>query len=105
MGMFWAMSIPGLLTALFAFAVVEKVVRRVRRGRSGAPVLSGAGFDQVTMLFYATKQLELDQRQADLMTRDEEEDGAPPRGPIDLDTGVVLLKPSPAAQPPRPSAG
>jgi hypothetical protein len=103
--MLWAMSIPGLVTVLFALAVGEKVLLRLRRRRGETPAISGAGFDQVTMLFYATKQLELDERQTKSMLREEDEDGAPPRGPIDLDTGVVLLRPSPAGPSPRSSAG
>lgn len=103
--MVWAMSIPGLVTLLFALAVGERVLLRLRRRKGEAPVLSGAGFDQVTMLFYATKQLELDERQTRSMLREEDEDGAPPRGPIDLDTGVVVLRPSPVGPSPSSPAG
>jgi len=105
MGTLWAMSLPGLVTVLFLLAVGERILLRVRRRRGRAPVLSGAAFDQVTTLFYATKQLELDERQAKTMMREDEEDGAPPRGPIDLDTGVVVLRPSPVGPLPSPSAG
>lgn len=103
MGVFFALSIPGLACLLFLLAVGEHLVRWARRRRGGAPVLSGAAFDQVTLLFYATKQAELDQRRTEALLRDEEGDAAPPRGPVDLDGGVVRL--SPAAPRPRPPAG
>jgi hypothetical protein len=57
----------------------------------------------MTLLFYATKQAELDQRQTESMLRDEEAEAAPPRGPVDLDGGVVRL--SPTARQPHPPAG
>ncbi|MCS7484547.1 DUF6191 domain-containing protein [Umezawaea endophytica] len=103
MGTLFALSLPGLVCLLFLLAVGERLVRRVRRRRGGAPVLSGAAFDQVTLLFYATKQAELDQRRTESMLRDEEDGAAPPRGPVDLDRGVVRL--SPAAPRRRPPAG
>ncbi|WP_257901274.1 DUF6191 domain-containing protein [Saccharothrix obliqua] len=95
--MIFAMSIPGLAVLLFALAAGERVWRWVRR-RRGHPVVAQAGMDQFTTLFYGGKQLELDQRQTESMMRDEEEDGAPPRGPIDLDSGAVRLTPR-AARP------
>jgi hypothetical protein len=103
MGMLFAMSIPGLACLLILLAAGERVVQYVRRRQGEPPKLGAAGFDQITTLFYATKQLELDQRQTELMTRDEEDDGAPPRGPIDLDLGVVRL--SPTTPQPSPPAG
>jgi len=100
-GMLFALSIPGLACLLFLLAVGERAIRWFRRRRGEAPVLSGAAFDQVTLLFYATKQAELDQRQTDSMLRDEEAEAAPPRGAIDLDGGVVRLSPTaPRRRPP-----
>jgi hypothetical protein len=101
--MLFAMSIPGLACLLLLLAAGERAVRFVRRRKGAPPKLAGTGFDQLTTLFYASKQLELDQRQTELMTRDEDDEGAPPRGPIDLDMGVVRL--SPTAPPPSPRAG
>lgn len=103
MGFLFAMSIPGLAVLLIVLAAGERVVQAIRRRKGEPPKLGATGFDQLTTLFYAGKQLELDQRQTELMTRDEEDDGAPPRGPIDLDLGVVRL--SPTAPPPGPRAG
>jgi hypothetical protein len=100
--MLFALSIPGLACALFLLAVGERLLRWARRRRGGAPELSGPAFDQVTLLFYATKQAELDQRQTESMLRDEEAEAAPPRGPVDLDGGVVRLSPT-APRPHRPA--
>ncbi len=94
MGMIFAMSIPGLAVLLFGLAAGERVWQWARR-KKGHTVVTQAGMDQFTTLFYGGKQLELDQRQTELMLRDEEEDGAPPRGPIDLDSGSVRLTPRP----------
>jgi len=100
-GMLFALSIPGLACLLFLLAVGERALRWVRRRRGEPPVLSGAAFDQMTLLFYATKQAELDQRQTESMLRDEEAEAAPPRGPIDLDHGVVRLSATPPGEPVR----
>ncbi|GAA3462985.1 hypothetical protein GCM10018963_49980 [Saccharothrix longispora] len=94
-GMMFAMSIPGLAVLLVVLAAVERAVRWARR-RKGHPVAVAAGVDQFTTLFAGGKQVELDQRQTELMLRDDEEDGAPPRGPIDLASGSVRLTPRPA---------
>ena len=104
MGMLFALSIPGLVCLLFLLAVGERAITWARRRHGEPPVLSGAAFDQVTLLFYATKQAELDQRRTDAMLRDEEAEAAPPRGgPIALDGGVVRLAPT-APPPRRPTA-
>ncbi|WP_433273214.1 DUF6191 domain-containing protein [Actinosynnema sp. CS-041913] len=89
------MSIPGLAVLLFGLAAGERVWRWVRR-RKGHSVVTQAGMDEFTMILYGSKMLELDQRRTELMMRDEEEDGAPPRGAIDLDSGSVRLSPRPA---------
>jgi hypothetical protein len=102
-GMLFAISIPGLAVLLILLAAGERAVQFVRRRRGAPPKLGATGFDQLTTLFYAGKHHELDQRQTELMNRDEDDEGAPPRGPIDLDLGVVRL--SPTAPPPSPRAG
>jgi Family of unknown function (DUF6191) len=91
-GMIFAMSIPGLAVLLVALAAGERLWRWVRR-RQGHPVVAQAGVDQFATLFQGGKQVELDQRQTELMLRDDDEDGAPPRGPVDLDSGTVRLTP------------
>ncbi|GLZ32863.1 hypothetical protein Lesp02_50510 [Lentzea sp. NBRC 105346] len=87
MGWLWAVSLPGLVCLLVVLAFVELVVRR----RRGAPV-SAVGFEQLGAAFEAGKADELEHRKAELMLRDDAEEGAPPRGPIDLDGGVARIK-------------
>ncbi|WP_246019401.1 DUF6191 domain-containing protein [Saccharothrix australiensis] len=91
----FAMSIPGLAVLLFGLAAGERVWRWARR-RKGHAVVSQAGLDEFTLILYGTKMAELDQRRTELMLRDEEADGGPPRGPVDLDSGTVRLSPRPA---------
>lgn len=93
--MIFAMSIPGLAVLLVGLATGERLWRLVRR-RRGHPVVSRAAFDEFTQVMHGSKRIELDERQTELMRRDDEEDGAPGRGPIDLDSGAVRLTPRPA---------
>jgi hypothetical protein len=86
MGFLWAMSLPGLVVALFVLAAIERFTGRLpwRRRR---PPASAVGLDEMTALFYATKHHELQQRHTELMLRDDAEDGAggPPRLRFELD--------------------
>ncbi|KAA2266506.1 hypothetical protein F0L68_01830 [Solihabitans fulvus] len=102
MGMLFALSLPGLVCLLVLLAALERfglwAGRRSwlpwRRGRpadTGGTPLSAIGFEEMAGLFYASKHDELAQRRTELMLRDEENDGAPPRGGIDLDGGTVFL--------------
>lgn len=98
MAIFWAMSLPGLVCALVALAAVDQLALRARRagrlpwrgaGREGQ--VSATGFEQLHAQFAAGKQHELKQRGTTLMLRDEEGDGAPPRGGVDLQRGTAVL--------------
>jgi hypothetical protein len=88
-------SIPGSVLGLVGLWVFE-LVRRRRRGGSGTPV-SAAYVDEFTAAFYGTKRIELDHRESVSMMREEREQGAPPRMGVDLDAGVVVVRPD--AQP------
>ncbi|WP_441251145.1 DUF6191 domain-containing protein [Kitasatospora sp. McL0602] len=99
MALFWAMSLPGLVCALVALAVVDQLVLRAGRarwvpwrgtGREGQ--LSATGFEQLQAQFAPGKQHELDERQTTLMLRDEEGDGAPPRTVVDLAGGRATVR-------------
>ncbi|MEV8095761.1 DUF6191 domain-containing protein [Kitasatospora sp. NPDC085879] len=92
------MSLPGLVCGLVALAVLDQVALRARRagrlpwrgaGREGQ--VSATGFEQLHAQFAAGKQHELKQRATTLMLRDEEGDGAPPRGGVDLGRGTAVL--------------
>lgn len=95
MGMMFAMSIPGLALLLLALASGEQLWKWVRR-RKGHPVVAATAFDEFTTVFQGGKHIELQQRQVTLMLGEDEESGAPPRGPVDLDSGTVRLIPKAA---------
>ncbi|WP_324606792.1 DUF6191 domain-containing protein [Kitasatospora phosalacinea] len=99
MGLFWAMSLPGLVCVLVVLAFVDQVALRASRsrwvpwrgtGREGQ--VSATGFEQLHAQFAAGKQAELEQRRTTLMLRDEEGDAAPPRSTVDLDGGVAVIR-------------
>ena len=93
--MLFALTLPGLVTLLIALAALERFGLWV--GRSWLPwrrdraTVSAAGFDELSATLYAGKRVELDQRHTELMLRDNQRDGAPPRGGIDLDRGTAVL--------------
>ncbi|WP_234443580.1 DUF6191 domain-containing protein [Streptomyces sp. NRRL B-24484] len=98
MAIFWAMSLPGPVCALVALAAVDQLALRARRaarlpwrgaGREGQ--VSATGFEQLHAQFAAGRQHELKQCATTLMLRDEEGDGAPPRGGVDLQRGTAVL--------------
>jgi len=55
--------------------------------------LSSTYLDEVTAFLYGTKRTELDHRDSVEMTLEEEAQGAPPLGTVDLDRGVVVVRP------------
>jgi hypothetical protein len=89
--MMWGVSLPALCVLLIALAILERVWRRVRRERKTGDV-SGVAFDEFTSFLYGTKRVELDQRASQSLMREEEDDGAPPSR-VDLDRGIVVMKP------------
>jgi len=86
-----AFSIPGGVLLLVAVGAYELLPRK-RRRRPGAP-LSATYVNEFTAMFYGTKRLELDQRDSWSMMREEDAHGAPPRLGVDLDRGIVMLRP------------
>ena len=65
------------------------------------PVLSAAGADVFSAALVPGRAVDLEQRRASELLREDETDGAPPRGRVDLDTGVAHLALPPADVPPR----
>ncbi|MFE3178446.1 DUF6191 domain-containing protein [Amycolatopsis sp. NPDC059090] len=55
--------------------------------------LSSTYLDEVTAFLYGTKRNELEHRDSVEMTLEEEAQGAPPLGTVDLDRGVVVVRP------------
>ncbi|MGV9880334.1 DUF6191 domain-containing protein [Streptomyces sp. NPDC003006] len=94
----WLMSFPAFTCALALFALVESVWRwftglglipwlRRRTGRS----LSNIAFDEFTAVVNGNKTAELEQRRVELLRRDDESDGAPPRSHVDLTRGTAFI--------------
>ncbi|GAA3933204.1 hypothetical protein GCM10022244_47200 [Streptomyces gulbargensis] len=91
-------SFPAFAAALALCALVESAWRwftglglfpwlRRRTGRS----LSSIAFDEFTMVVNGNKAVELRQRRVELLRRDDESDGAPPRSTVDLDRGTAFI--------------
>ena len=90
MGYVFAMTIPGLALALLALAVVEVVLRRHRaRTGTGTP-LASTGFDELGATLYAGTRAQLDERRRMSLVRDDLGESGP--GPVDLDSGVVVVR-------------
>jgi len=91
------MSLPGVVVGLIALAFVDRAGRWVS-GRSGLPwyrdgrrPAPAPGLDELQALFYASKRPAIEQRRIELVLRDDEHDGAPPRISIDLDAGRAVI--------------
>ncbi|MFD4370258.1 DUF6191 domain-containing protein [Streptomyces sp. NPDC058486] len=94
----WAASFPAFVCLLVLFALVEGAWRwftglglipwvRRRTGRS----LSSVAFDEFTATVNGNKTAELEQRRVELLRRDDESDGAPPRSSVDLAKGTAFI--------------
>ncbi|MFE9022095.1 DUF6191 domain-containing protein [Streptomyces sp. NPDC007808] len=92
------MSFPAFAAVLALSALVESAWRwftglglipwlRRRTGRS----LSSIAFDEFTAVVNGNKTVELEQRRVELLLRDDESDGAPPRSRIDLTEGTAFI--------------
>jgi hypothetical protein len=95
MGLVFAMTLPGLVVALFAIAAVDQLLLRVR-GRGIVPwrrdaQVSSTGFDLLHAALSPGKADELAQRRTEELVRDDEDDDAPPRSRVDLDAGVARI--------------
>ncbi|WP_277744559.1 DUF6191 domain-containing protein [Streptomyces sp. LX-29] len=94
----WAMSFSAFVCLLVFFALAESLWRwftglglipwvRRRTGRS----LSNIAFDEFTAVVNGNKTVGLEQRRVELLQRDDETDGAPPRSSIDLTKGTAFI--------------
>ncbi|MET9519039.1 DUF6191 domain-containing protein [Streptomyces sp. NPDC002994] len=92
------MSFPAFVCLLVSFALVESAWRwftglglipwvRRRTGQS----LSSVAFDEFTTVVNGSKSVEVEQRRVELLLRDDESDGAPPRSSIDLTKGTAFI--------------
>jgi hypothetical protein len=94
------LTIPGLFVLFFVLAVLERfrwLPRRRTRSKRMATAAGIAG-EELLSFYNATKGYELEQRRADLIMPQTEDDDAPPASPvspvsrIDLDSGTAVLK-------------
>jgi hypothetical protein len=94
-GLLVALTLPGLVLLLVAVAVAEQLAARLGRrsplARRRRHALSAGGLDVFSAALAPGRETDLEQQRVREMRRDDAEDGAPPRGPIDLDSGVVHL--------------
>ncbi|MEV7617937.1 DUF6191 domain-containing protein [Streptomyces sp. NPDC089799] len=99
MGFVVFMTLPGLALLLTVMAFTDQALLRAGRagvlpwrwnGRQGQ--ISSTGFEQLHASFSPGKQNELRERRSALVMRDDEEDGAPPRTRVDLDSGTAVIR-------------
>ena len=95
LGTLFALTIPGLAVLLVVLAVVERVASGLRRASplhgERRHALSAAGADVLSTALEPGRAVDVDQRLASELMREDETDGAPPRSRIDLDAGVAHL--------------
>ena len=101
------MTIPGLAVCLVVLAALDRFGVWLH-GRSGLPwyrdghrPAPAAGLDELQAVFHPANRHPIERRRAELMFRDDEHDGAPPRVRVDLDTGRAVIPPTT----PSPSTG
>ncbi|GHE86847.1 hypothetical protein GCM10018785_63150 [Streptomyces longispororuber] len=94
----WLMSFPAFACLLVLSALVESAWRWFTglglipwlRRRTG-PSLSSIAFDEFTAVVNGNKAWELEHRRVELLRRDDEDDGAPPRSAVDLTGGTAVI--------------
>ena len=96
-GVLFAFTLPGLVVLLVAVATVEhggaRLGRRSPVYRRERHALSAGGMDVFSAALFPGKAVDLQERRVRQMIRDFVDDGAPPYGRIDLDSGVAYLDP------------
>ena len=94
-GVLFALTLPGLVVLLVVVATVEHAWSRFGRRspvyRRQRHALSAGGMDVFSAALFPGKAIDLEQQRVREMTRDDVDDGAPPYGRIDLDSGVAHL--------------
>jgi Family of unknown function (DUF6191) len=94
-GLLVALTLPGLVLLLVALAVGEQFAARLGRrsllARRRRHALSASGLDVFSAALAPGRDVDLEQRRAREIRRDDVEDGAPPRTRIDLDSGIAYL--------------
>ncbi|MGY1804978.1 DUF6191 domain-containing protein [Blastococcus sp. SYSU D00922] len=96
-GALFALTLPGLVVLLVVLASVEhawsRLGRRSRLHGRRRHALSAGGMDVFSSALLPGRAVDLEERRVRELRRDDVEDGAPPYGRIDLDSGVAYLDP------------
>jgi hypothetical protein len=97
MGMLFGMVLPLLVLGLTAMGVWD--VRRWQGDGRRGPAVAATGFDVLQEVRHPTRRHQVEQREAEVLMAEDDEDGAPLRSTIDLERGrarVVLRPPAPS---------
>jgi hypothetical protein len=93
----FALTLPGLVVLLVVLAAFEhawsRLGRRSRLHRRERHALSAGGLDVFSAALAPGRAVDLEEQRVREVRRDDVEDGAPPYGRIDLDSGVAYLGP------------
>jgi cobyrinic acid a,c-diamide synthase len=92
----FAISIPGLFIILSVLMVLEiaggkKLPWRRKKSAVENRMATALGMEELFAFYYATKRNEMEQKRVEIMMREEDQDGAPPRDSVDLDAGVARI--------------
>ncbi|MEV8323320.1 DUF6191 domain-containing protein [Kitasatospora sp. NPDC056731] len=80
--------------------VLQRLQRRDDLSERG---VGATATEELHALLYASKRVQLEQRRIELVLRDDENDGAPPKTGIDLNAGTATIIRSPAGDPSTPN--
>jgi hypothetical protein len=87
--------IPAAVAVLFfVAAVARRLLARVRpeQARPAGRPAGAVATEELHALLYPGKRAQLEQRQVELVLRDDEQDGAPKRTGIDLAAGRAVIR-------------
>ena len=97
MAVLFFMTIPGLAVTLVALAALDRLGLWLH-GRSGLPwyrdrhrPAPAPGFDELQAALYSSTRHTIDQRRAELVLRDDEDDAAPAHVSVDLTRRRVVI--------------
>lgn len=91
MGLLVGMTLPALILALTVLGVLE-ILRTRRRAGAGRAAMSSTGFDVLQEALSPTKTYQIEQRDHDALTAEQDDEGAPPRSRVDLAAGTAYIR-------------
>ena len=94
-GVLFALTLPGLVILLVVLAAVEHVWSRLGRRspvyRRQRHAVAAGGLDVFSAALVPGRSVDLEEQRVREVRRDDVQDGAPPYGRIDLDSGTASL--------------